>query len=219
MISSLGRVLAVLTAMFSAAFMAFAISRYATVPDWSTEARDLEMFTLTRTEGETPSWSASTRRTQESVHTSTNMAEVLEKMYQRAKQDIDAQVQEHEANIPSLEAQIAATRTAIEEDDAAVTVREELLADRLQEMDDEVARLTAEIEREKAVAEKTQMERERRRSDVFRLREQLGEVEADYFRAVQLHQELTDMIRRTQGNVVKLESRNRQLQESVNQVN
>ena len=216
MISTLGRIMAVLTAMFSVAFMAFAVSRWMTVPDWASEARDLEGFVLTRTEGETPSWSASTRRTQESVATSTNMAEVLEKMYQRAKADVDQQVQEYEMDIPGLEQELAESREAIEEDSQAVKVRSEALVARLTEMDDEVNRLTAEMEREKAEAQKIQEERERRRGDVFRIREQLGQIEADSFRAKQLQEQLTDMIRRTKGSVVKLQSRNRQIQESIN---
>ncbi len=216
MISNLGRIMAVLTAMFSVAFMAFAVSRWMTVPDWASEARDLDGFVLTRTEGETPSWSASTRRTQESVASSTNMAEVLEKMYQRAKTDIDQQVQQYEMVIPTLEQELADSRETSEADSLAVKARSDTLVARLTEMDDEVNRLTAEMEREKAEAQKIQEERERRRGDVFRIREQLGEIESDSYRAQQLQAQLTDIIRRTKGNVVKLQSRNKQLQGSVN---
>ncbi|MCA8986454.1 MAG: hypothetical protein KDA78_02355 [Planctomycetaceae bacterium] len=216
MISNLGRVMAVLTAMASAAFMTFAVARYSTIPDWAAEARTLDGFVVSRTEGETPSWTASTRRTQESVGTSTNMADVLEKMYQRAKTDVDQQVQDLQARVPDLQQKLAAAQSSVEEDDKAVDTKVEAMIARLNEMNQEVDRLTEDIEREKASAQTIQEERERRRGDVFRLREQVGEINADQFRAARLQEQLTDMIRRAEGHVVKLQARNQELRESVN---
>ncbi|MFN3160942.1 MAG: hypothetical protein ACE37I_16620 [Rubinisphaera brasiliensis] len=215
MISSLGRVLAVLVAMFSVAFMAFAISRWATVPDWASEAREMEDFRITRTEGETPSWSAVTRRTGETVATSPNVAEVLEKMYVRATQDTQAEIQEYETEVPILEGEIEEAKVSVAADDIGVQNRVNVMVARLEEMEAEVQRLTSESERQKALAQKLQLERERRRSDVYRTREELAEAREDTFRAEQLQKELTDMIRRVEGSVVKLQTRQQQLKESL----
>ncbi|MBB03425.1 MAG: hypothetical protein CMJ47_12310 [Planctomyces sp.] len=215
MISSLGRVLAVLVTMFSVAFMAFAISRWATVPDWASEAREMEDFRITRTEGETPSWSAVTRRTGETVATSPNVAEVLEKMYQRATQDTQAEIQQYETEVPILEGEIEEAKISIAADDIGVQNRVNAMVARLEEMEAEVQRLTSESERQKALAQKLQLERERRRSDVYRTREELAEAREDTFRAEQLQKELTDMIRRVEGSVVKLQTRQQQLKESL----
>lgn len=215
MISSLGRVLAVLVAMFSVAFMAFAISRWATVPDWASEAREMEDFRITRTEGETPSWSAVTRRTGETVATSPNVAEVLEKMYQRATQDAQAEIQQYETEVPILEGEIEEAKVSVAADDIGVQNRVNVMVARLEEMEAEVQRLTSESERQKALAQKLQQERERRRSDVYRTREELAEAREDTFRAEQLQKELTDMIRRVEGSVVKLQTRQQQLKESL----
>ncbi|WP_237229138.1 hypothetical protein [Rubinisphaera sp. JC750] len=215
MISSLGRVLAVLVAMFSVAFMAFAISRWATVPDWASEAREMEDFRITRTEGETPSWSAVTRRTGETVATSPNVAEVLEKMYQRATQDTQAEIQQYETEVPILEGEIEEAKVSVAADDIGVQNRVNVMVARLEEMEAEVQRLTSESERQKALAQKLQQERERRRSDVYRTREELAEAREDTFRAEQLQKELTDMIRRVEGSVVKLQTRQQQLKESL----
>jgi len=215
MISSLGRVLAVLVAMFSVAFMAFAISRWATVPDWASEARELEDFRLTRTEGETPSWSASTRRTGETFATSTNIAEVLEEMYQRATQDAQEEIRGYEAEVPETQSEIDEAKASIAADDVGVQNRVNQMVSKLETMESQVQQLTSQAERQKAEAQKLQQQRERRRSDVYRTREELAQAEEDTFRAQQLQTELTDMIRRVEGSVVKLQTRQRQLKQSL----
>ncbi len=215
MITTIGRVFTVLVAIASVAFMAFAISRWATIPDWPTEARKLEDFSLTRTEGETPSWSATTRRTGEAVATSTNIAQVLEAMYKRAAQDRQTELSELQQKIPVLEEEIKEAKAAIEQDQlAANTKADQLIAemDRLREV---VANLTTEAELEKAKAQKLQQQRKRRRSDVYRIREELVEVKTDQFRAEQLQKQITDMIRRVQGNFIKLQTRHQQLKKSL----
>ncbi len=202
----------VLVAMSSVAFMTFAISRWATIPDWVAEARELEDFRLTRTEGETPSWSAVTRLREEPVGTSANIADVLEKMYQRATQTAQDEFNSYNNEIPERQQEIEATRTSIAEDTIGVQNRVEEANVLLGHLETEVNRLTAEAEEQKTLAHQLQQERERRRSDVFRLQEELAEVQADTFRAEQLEKELTDMIRRLQGAVVKLQTRQDQLQ-------
>lgn len=215
MISTIGRVLTILIAICSVAFMSFAISRWVTVPDRVSEARQLDGFILTRTEGETPSWSASARLSGESVSTSTNISQVLEAMYKRGTQDAQAELTGYQEEIPFLEEDISAAKASIEQDSAAVVVKAEQLMAGMKQLDEVVNQLTAEAEREKANAQKTQQTRERRRSDVYRVREELTEVVIDLFRASQLQTQLTDMIRRVQGNVVKLQTRQQQLGESL----
>ncbi|MCA8985140.1 MAG: hypothetical protein R3C12_22615 [Planctomycetaceae bacterium] len=215
MVSSIGRVMSVLVAMFSVAFMAFAISRWATIPDWASEARELDAFRLTRTEGETPSWSASMRRTEDPVHTSTNMAEVLEKMYQRGTQDAQTELQAYVDEAPRLQQEIEEARAATAADVIGVQNKVEEMVALLDGVEAEVARLTTDSEREKALAQQIQGERERRRADVFRLQEDLGQVNEDAYRAEQLQRELTDMIRRVQGAVIKLKTRKQQLSKSL----
>ncbi|MBL4883153.1 MAG: hypothetical protein JKY95_01285 [Planctomycetaceae bacterium] len=215
MISTIGRVFTVLVAMSSVAFMSFAISRWVTIPDRASEARQLDEFTLTKTEGETPSWSAAKRLSGESVSTSINMSEVLEAMYKRGTQDAQTELTLHQEEIPFLEKDIAAAKASIEQDTAAVVTRAEQLLAQMKQLDELVDKLTTDAEREKAVAQKTQQTRERRRSDVYRVREEIAEVVSDKFRASQLKSQLTDMVRRVQGNVVKLQTRQQQLKESL----
>ncbi len=215
MITTIGRVFTVLIAISSVAFMAFAISRWATVPDWPSEARKLDGFILTRTEGEKPSWSASTRRTGEAVSTSTNIAQVLEAMYKRAAQDAQKELGELQPQIPVLEEDISSAKASIEQDSQAAATKADQLIAELEQLRELVSELTTEAEREKAIAQKLQQQRERRRSDVFRVREELEEVETDQYRAEQLQKQITDMIRRVQGNFVKLQTRHQQLKKSL----
>ena len=215
MISTIGRVSTIMVTMFSVAFMAFAISRWATVPDRVSEARELTEFTLTKTEGETPSWSASTRLTGESVSTSSNMSEVLEAMYKRSTTDAQAVLTEYQEEIPFLEEDLSSAKSSIEEDSKAVATKSKQLVAIMEQLDEVVETVSAEATREKATAQKTQETRERRRSDVYRVHEELAQVNTDQFRAVQLQKQLTDMIRRVQGNVIKLQTRQQQLKESL----
>lgn len=215
MITTLGRILTILVAMGSVAFMAFAISRWATIPDWAAEADSLSEFRLTRTEGETPSWSAVTVNREEPVGTSTNIGELLEKMYQRATQDAQEEFRAYSAEIPILESQIEEAKTTIAADSIGVQNRADELVLALNTIQEAVDQMTQQAEEQKAEAHRLQQERERRRSDVFRLQEELVEVRADSFRAEQLQKELTDMIRLLEGSVVKLQTRQEQLQKSL----
>jgi len=215
MISTLGRVLTVLMTMFSVAFMAFAISRWATIPDWSAEGRELGEYRLSRTEGETPSWTAVTRRTEDPVATSTNISEVLEKMYQHGTQVALEQAKEYNDEAPYLEQDIEAAKTSIAADEIGVQNLVDQLVAQLEQMEEQVAMLTTQAEQNKAQAQKLQQERERRRSDVFRLHEELIQIRTDSFRAEQLQTHLVDMINRLQGSVIKLQTRQQQLQESL----
>jgi len=215
MISTIGRVFTILTAMSSVAFMAFAVSRWVTIPDRVSEARQLGDFVLTRTEGETPSWSASTRLSGESVSTSTNVSKVLEAMYQRGTQDAQAELTQYQEQIPFLEKDIQSAKTTSEQDSAAVKTKVDQLLTQIKQIDEVVVQLTTDAEREKAKAQKTQQTRERRRGDVYRIQEDLAEVLTDQARALQLQNQLTDMIRRVQGNYVKLQTRRQQLKKSL----
>ncbi len=215
MITTIGRVFTVLIAMTSVAFMAFAMSRWATIPDWPSEERQLEDFKLTRTEGETPSWSASTRRTGDAVSTSTNIAQVLEAMYKKAAQDDQAELGELQPQIPILEEEISLAKTSIKQDSLAAATKADQLSAEFEQLRELVSKLTTEAELEKATAQKLQQQRKRRRSDVYRVREELAEVETDQFRAEQLQKQIVDMIRRVQGNFVKLQTRHQQLKKSL----
>ncbi len=215
MITTIGRVFTVLTAISSVAFMAFAISRWATVPDWAYEARQLEDFKLTRTEGETPSWSASTRLSGESVSTSTNLAQVLEAMYRRGTQDAQAELTIYQQEKPLLEEEIKAAKVSIEQDSLAASTKADKLVAELDRLHELVNQLTTQAELAKANAQKIQEQRKRRRSDVYRVREELAEVETDQYRAIQLQKQIIDMIRRVQGNFVKLQTRHQQLKKSL----
>ena len=215
MISTLGRVLTVLMTMFSVAFMAFAISRWATIPDWYAQGRELGDYRLTRTEGETPSWSAVTRRTEDPVAKSANMGEVLEKMYQHGTRVARDEAELYNNEIPQREQEIEAAKASMAADVVGVQNLVDQLVAQLEQMEEQVATLTTQAEQNKAQAQKLQQERERRRSDVFRLHEELIQLRTDTFRAEQLQSHLADMINRLQGSVIKLQTRQQQLQESL----
>lgn len=155
------------------------------------------------------------RRTEDPVHTSTNMAEVLEKMYQRGTQDAQTELQAYVDEAPRLQQEIEEARAATAADVIGVQNKVEEMVALLDGVEAEVARLTTDSEREKALAQQIQGERERRRADVFRLQEDLGQVNEDAYRAEQLQRELTDMIRRVQGAVIKLKTRKQQLSKSL----
>lgn len=215
MITTLGRILTILVAMGSVAFMSFAISRWATIPDWASEAESLTEFRLNRTEGENPSWSALTVNREEPVGSSPNIGELLEKMYQRGAQDAKTEFDGYEKDIPVIESQIEGTKTTVAADSIGVQNRVDEMLAALKTIEQAVDQMTQQAEEQKAEAHRLQQERERRRSDVFRLQEELVEVRADSFRAEQLQKELTDMIRLLEGSVVKLQTRQEQLQKSL----
>lgn len=210
--TSASKVLAVLTTLFSLAFMGFALASSVGGPNWQRSADEIDGWSFQQSDGENPTWSATQTVSGESAGSSSPvLPEVIVSVRNRIKSEQQDELDEINAEISQLEQQIAETiRTKQISREALVRREEELVA--------EIDRITEEIENQSrqanAVAEQSREVREeatRRREDVARLGNSLALVEADLFRTRQQRVSLEDRLKRLQGQVGRLERRNSQL--------
>ena len=113
--------------------------------------------------------------------------------------------------IEELKVEIKRAIKEINEDKAAFQMRETLLTAELQTIQKAISGVTETAQNETAKAAQLQITATRRREDVFRLKNQLEEIETDIFRAEQQRKKLEDFLIRVQSKVQRLKRRNKQL--------
>jgi hypothetical protein len=224
MLTTIGKCLAVATAVLALAFAGFALIATAGGPNWQAKAAALEEYEFQRTEGENPQWTASYRLgaggSSESVG---GPAQVLPQKLidalnhkQQSQRDelqrLDAEIQGNpQAGLAPLEQRIQEARQTIEVDLKALGEYEGQLAAELQRV------LAASEELSQQVVQKTQegfdkgREASERREEIYRLRNQLEEINADIYRTRTQQDKLRDLLNRTYGAIGRLERRKQQL--------
>ena len=211
-----GKVLAIVTLFFSLAFLGFTWVNYSGGMNWERIARDpelIEEYSFTYTGGEAPTWNTS-KRGGESLPAVTSLpaAVIAARKDLIAQQEtkiaaVDQQIPQLTAATTQKKALIASDLTAIDERQAQLMADLKILnaeIDRLTASADEVARDTVEVQSTTSL----------RREDVYRLRQQLAELQTDTYQIAAQRGKLEDLLTRMKGVNDKLQRRKDQLIEA-----
>lgn len=217
MTATIGKTLAVVTAVASLAFFGFVSVGVFGGTNWEEIADDIEAdnempYAFSLTGGESPQWTATKNVGEGSIPGNTALepvvVAVMEDLTQTERTELDALTPE----VTRLEGAIDAAEAANAEDYAAVQAKAEELLTALDELRDEVLRTTQDAQLQAEEVQKIKDRIAARREDVLRLGAQLEEIRGDRYRIQQIHQQLTDLIQQLDGSIERAERRLEQLQ-------
>lgn len=219
MITTISKCLAVFTAAASLLFLGFAVISTAAGPNWESEIDELPQFTFSKTTGEQQTtWSVKERATEETVPVTyeTVLASAVIAARERLKEDQKERLEALEDETRTVGVRLSEAKRLIELDTQAIDKR---IAQLDAELADLNAQILAKIEEGTRIAEQistVQADTEERREEVIRLEVQLKEIRADKFRALEQKKKLSDLLVRVNGNIERVERRNRQLRQRLN---
>ena len=208
----LSRVLAVLVAVLSVAFMGFAGVVSFGGPNWEAEARSLEGYTFSRSGGENPVWTATRAAGRvELSPKSPLLPEVLTAAIrdrtEEARQERDRLAQE----IPDLQKQSEALRAMQEQDLPALEQYFQTQSKRLADTHGQIATTSQQQEMLAAEISKIEDQIDSRREDVFRLELEYRVLEADVERTTQNVEIVEEHIRLLEDELDKAQRRKQEL--------
>ena len=206
------RVLAVLVAVLSIAFMGFAAVVSFGGPNWEAEARNLEGYTFSRSEGETPIWTATRAAGRvELTPKSPLLPEVLTAAIrdrtEQAKQERDTKAQE----IPDLQKQAQALAAMQEADVPALDRYFQVQSQRLSDTHAQIDTTSQQQEMLAGEVSKIEDQIQSRREDVFRLELEYRVLEADKKRVSQNVDVVKEQIRLLEDELDKAQRRKQEL--------
>lgn len=210
------KILAVFVLFASLAFMGFAAVNAVGGPNWRAQAEQETEYIFEYSGGDNPTWSAKPRRGAEppNLKSSPVLAEVLIAARKHKIDQQKTQLDQIGKQIPQAEARIKQARELIAIDLKAMQKREMQLAMHIKRLNDEADRIGLQAVAKANEAQQVRQVAELRRADVFRLKEQLDQVQTDYFQVVEQRRQLEDLLIRTKGVLARLERRRDQLLES-----
>ncbi|MGD9855711.1 MAG: hypothetical protein AB7U20_12260 [Planctomycetaceae bacterium] len=204
------RLLAIVVTALSIAFLGFAGVVTLGGPNWQATARSMKEYKFTKDPGPSAQWTA-TSPDGESVGSSKVLPSVIvgaldnknRKLQERLGKLTSLEPQAVE-NLQTLEQQIAADRQALE----ASLVQEQ---QRLTQFQQQSAELSNLIVQQSAQGTAVEQVVSARRSDVFRLQNQLEVLRADEARIGQIHRQMADLIEQIDADLNKAGRREQQL--------
>lgn len=225
MLTTIGKCLAVLSAVLALAFAGFAVIATRGGPNWQAKAAELEEYQFERTEGENPQWTATFRLGgtgdggepvgSPAQTLAQKLSDALNHKQQRQREELarlDAEMQgDPQQGLPPLEQRIQEARQAIETDLKALAAYEQQLAAELQRVLDATAELSQQVVQKTQEGFAKGREASERREEIYRLRNQLEEINADIYRTQAQQDRLRDLLNRTYGSIGRLERRKQQL--------
>lgn len=217
--NTVGKILVVFVTATSLGFLAFVAALRNGGPDWLGEMRSPELqkeFVFTTERGEKTTYSVKHRRSDASVVDKTPvMAEVVLKARKRLEEEANKKLQELSPIPEQEENRRKAIVEMIPVDRAGVEVREKQLNNRIlqlweeiQTIGDQFAALTIQSQEIMRVAEE-------RRGEGYRLANQLELVRNDKFAAAVQQRVLEDELVRLEDNKRRLERRQNQLKQQL----
>lgn len=214
----ISRVLAVVTAVLSLAFLGFAGVTTLGGPNWRTEAAKLAPtpadpagYVFTRSLGENPQWTATATVTGETVKTATVLPDVLVAAYDHKLAALNAELNEINQEQPQLEQRKAAMEKAIAADREALARAVAERQQYLQQLRQQYAAISQQVVQKTEQGRQVEEVVEARRRDVFRLANQLELLDADHVRIQQIEQQMVDLIRQIDADLAKAQRRQEQL--------
>lgn len=223
MLTNFSKILAVATAIVSLSALGAVLVVAAGGPNWQAEANSLKDYEFTRNEGETPTWTAKTRRPRPQqgggapaqVTVATNvptLPEAIAKSYEQTIKERNDEKAQLDRDIPLFQARIKEASELIQKDLAALKKKEELL---IAERDAQAAAIDKlgkdNIARSQEI-KTVRGELNKRRDDAFRLKNELDALRADRFRMIEQQRQLQDLLVRMNGSNDRLARREAQLQ-------
>jgi hypothetical protein len=225
MLTTIGKCLAVLTAVLALAFAGFVLIGVAGGPNWQAKAAALEEYRFDLSEGETPQWSASYRvgsgETGEAIGSPAQaLPQKLVDALNHKKTRLQERIREIDAAIAGDPAQglaplaerITEARQTIEADIKALQAYEQRLVADLEQVQAAIDELSRQVVQKTQEAYAKRQEASERREEMYRLRNQWEEVNADIHRTRAQQNRLRDLLNRTYGAIGRLERRTNQLE-------
>lgn len=221
--TKISKILAIITVAASVAFLGFVAVTVVGGPNWHAEAHDTSIeayshYTYQNSGGENPQWSATklainTPQEQPvSGSTSPNLAQTVVAVRQQIKQEQTERIEQLETELDPYDELIAQTRAGQEADLQAIAAREQELVAELNALTEQISDLSDQAIQKSQEAQKSQRITEKRRADVFRMRNQLEEIRTDRFRVAEQIDKLRDQVAQVDANIARLERRRQLLQ-------
>lgn len=206
----ISRILAIVVTVLSIAFLGFARVTTFGGPNWRGMARSMKGYQFTRSEGDPPTWSVSSPNGENLGsfpvlpgaivaaldHQSENLQAEL-----RQLNDTEPEVSQ---KLESIDRQIAADREALQ----ASVARKRQRLDQLQQEYSQLSRQVVEQTEQGQAVEDVIADR---RSDVFRLTNQLEVLRADEARIEKIHRQMSDLIEQIDADLEIARRREQQL--------
>lgn len=187
--NTLSKVLAVLVVATSLAFMGFVIVMLAGGPNWGAERLALEDhgYSFTKSEGEVVQWSAKFG-SGDDVQTVGSSTPIEPEAIISARKHLDSQ-QKQEINRlqtenPILEADTKTLKDLVQVDMKAIDNRRASKQQAVEDLREEHVQVATDVKQKAIEGTETQERVKARRRDVYRVREQIEEIEADTARIV-----------------------------------
>lgn len=217
MTTTIGKVLAVVTAVGSLVFFGFVTVGVFGGTNWQHIADEIEdnsdmPYSFARSEGENPQWTATKNVGEGSIPPNKALDPVVVSVMEDVTRTEQTELNELTPEISQLDEQIAAADAAIEADHAAIEAKAQELLDDLKQLRDQVQAATEQAQLQGQEVQKIKDRIEARREDVFRLSAQLEEIRGDRFRIQQIQQQLTDLIQQLDGSIERTQRRRDQLE-------
>lgn len=212
--SKSGPILVIVLALLSIGFMGFAGVATFGGPNWSAIAQSMDDYQIIRNTGPEKTWTALSSN-DESLKTSPVFPEVIVAALDHKSGALQAELNELNAEGPVVQQNLDSLNRQIDGDKAALDANHERQAQLLVQLGEQLAELSRQavqktelaISREKTVAD--------RRSDVFRLQNQLQVLRADEARIGQISQQMIDLIEQIDADLDKARRRERQLRQRL----
>jgi small-conductance mechanosensitive channel len=212
--TTLSKLLVVLVAILSVAFMGFAGVTTLGGPNWRAMAGSMKDYAFSQSEGDNPQWSV-TSASGESLKTSAVLPEVLvgamdHKLGQQ-KTELDALT----AQEPQVRERLQGFETSIEADKLSLQASLEANRARLAQLQQQYEQISRQVVQKTDEAQQVEQVVAARRTDVFRSTNQLEVLRADRALIGQLRRQMDDLIQQINADLEKASRRNRQLLERL----
>ncbi len=199
----------------SFAFLGFAWVSMMGGPNWAAEAASLPGYEFTK--GEDGRWKVTERATGQVI--TVKSPTVRAAAILAAREDL---TKRREDEIKNLSGPTAAYKKKLDEakqfnaaDTKAMEARSKQLNTQLENLNAKILGLSGDLVKRSQDVQLIRDEAARRRADVFRLTRELTEIQTDHSRSEELERKLRDQLVRLDGVIASLESRNKQLRETV----
>lgn len=210
------RLLAIVVTVLSIAFLGFALAAFIGGPNWDATAREMKAYQFSYTPGENAQWTA-TSASGESVGSSPVLPGVIVAALDDRIEKLQAQLNELNTRQPQVEENLARLNQQIEADRNALTVSIDQRRNQLGQLQQQITQLSNQVLQQTAAGFAVEQVVSNRRSDVFRLQNQLELLRADEARIAQIHRQMADLIEQIDADLAKARRREQQLRERLNQ--
>jgi SMC interacting uncharacterized protein involved in chromosome segregation len=217
--TNIGKVLIVLTLVFSLSFLGFTIATSLSGANWQAEMLDLqgpgEFQGYKFAKANTPPYSWSVSKGEKSLTTSKVPAEVVISALKDATTKQQEETKKFQDQEQKFKGMLDIAKKTQVVDEAALDVRRKELLARYEATRDQGSKLANEVAKKTEEDQKIEQRIAERREDVIRLQSQVGELRTDIFRLKTLRQELEDQQSQLQADLNRAKERNERLQKNT----